>query len=102
LWSLGTTPNRSSCLTSFFLVYGAEAILPNDVQYNSPRVEAYKEEDAEKSRQLSIDLLMHVKCIHDLCTLPLDIPIYLHHILVIFMLFDDNWEYFTSSLILLN
>jgi hypothetical protein len=37
-------------------------------------------------------LLMHVKCIHDLCTLPLDIPHYLHHILVIFILFDDYWE----------
>jgi hypothetical protein len=36
-------------------------------------------------------LLMHVKCIHDLCTLPLDIPSYVHHILVIFMLFDDYW-----------
>jgi hypothetical protein len=36
--------------------------------------------------------LMHVKCIHDLCTLPLDIPPYLRHILVIFMLFDDYWE----------
>jgi hypothetical protein len=30
---------------------------------------------------------MHVKCIYDLWTLPLDIPPYLHHILVIFMLF---------------
>jgi hypothetical protein len=36
--------------------------------------------------------LMHVKCIHDLCTLPLDIPFYLHHILVIFTFFDDYWE----------
>jgi hypothetical protein len=36
--------------------------------------------------------LIHVKCIHDLCTLPLDIPSYLHHILVIFMLFDDYCE----------
>jgi hypothetical protein len=36
--------------------------------------------------------VMHVKCIHDLCTLPLDIPPYLHHILVIFMLLDDYWE----------
>jgi hypothetical protein len=44
--------------------------------------------------------LMHVKCIHDLCTLPLDIPPYFHHILVIFMLFDDYWELFTCSLIL--
>jgi hypothetical protein len=41
----------------FFLVYGAEAILPSDVQYDSPRVEAYEEEDAEASRQLSVDLL---------------------------------------------
>jgi hypothetical protein len=36
--------------------------------------------------------MIHIKCIHDLCTLPLDIPPYLHHILVIFMLFDDYWE----------
>jgi hypothetical protein len=44
-------------LTPFFLVYGAEAILPSDVQHDSPRVEAYEEEDAEKSRKLSMDLL---------------------------------------------
>jgi hypothetical protein len=34
----------------FLLIYGAEAILPGDVQYDSPRVEAYEEEDAEASR----------------------------------------------------
>jgi hypothetical protein len=56
LWSLRTTPNRSTGLTPF-LVYGAEAILPSDVQYDSPRVEAYEEEEAEMSRQLSVDLL---------------------------------------------
>jgi hypothetical protein len=50
-------PTRSTGLTPFFLVYGAEAILPSDVQYDSPRVEAYEEEDAEASRQLSMDLL---------------------------------------------
>jgi hypothetical protein len=42
--------------------------------------------------KFDIAYLMHVKCIHDLCTLPLDIPPYLHDILVIFMLFDDYWE----------
>jgi hypothetical protein len=57
LWSLRTTPNRSEGLIPFFLVYGAEAILPSDVQYDSPRVESYKEEDAEKPRQLFVDLL---------------------------------------------
>jgi hypothetical protein len=31
LWNLRTTPNRSTCLTPFFLVYGVEAILPSDV-----------------------------------------------------------------------
>jgi hypothetical protein len=41
-------PNTSMGLTPFFLVYGAEAILPSDVQYDSRRVEAYEEEDAEK------------------------------------------------------
>jgi hypothetical protein len=50
-------PNRSTGLTPFFLVYGAEAILPSVVQYDSPRVKAYEEEDAEASRQLSVDLL---------------------------------------------
>jgi hypothetical protein len=57
LWSLRTTPNRSTSLTPFFLVYGAEAILPSDVKYDSPRGEAYEEEDAETSRQLYVDLL---------------------------------------------
>jgi hypothetical protein len=57
LWSLRTTPNRSTGLTPFFLVYGVEVILPSDIQYDSPRVEAYEEEDAEVSRQLSVDLL---------------------------------------------
>jgi hypothetical protein len=38
------------------------------------------------------EYLMHVKCIHNFCTLPLDIPPYLHHILVMLMLFDDYWE----------
>jgi hypothetical protein len=40
----------------------------------------------EDEYSLSLGMLMHVKCIHDLCTLPLDITPYLHHILVISML----------------
>jgi hypothetical protein len=40
----------------------------------------------EDEYRLSMGMLMHVKCINDLCTLPLDILSYLHHILVIFML----------------
>ena len=36
LWSLRTTPNRSIGFTPFFLVYGAEAVLPSDILHDSP------------------------------------------------------------------
>jgi hypothetical protein len=33
VWSLRTTPSRATGFTPFFLVYGAEAILPTDLEY---------------------------------------------------------------------
>ena len=36
LWGLRMTPNRSTCFTPFFLVYGAKAILPIDLDYGVP------------------------------------------------------------------
>ena len=57
LWSIQTTPNRSTGYTSFFLVYGAEAILPSDIRHDSPRVAAYVEAENEKSRQDALDVL---------------------------------------------
>jgi hypothetical protein len=41
VWSLKTTPSRATGFTLFFLVYGAEAILPTDLEYGSPRTRAY-------------------------------------------------------------
>ena len=43
LWSLRMTPSRATGFTPFFMVYGAEAILPTDLEYGSPRVKAYSE-----------------------------------------------------------
>ena len=43
LWSLRTTPSRAIGETPFFLVYGAEAVLPSELKYRSPRVLAYDE-----------------------------------------------------------
>src|SRR3954467_10244789 len=57
LCSLRTTPNRSTGYTPYFMVYGAEAILPSDILHDSPRVAAYDEDDAEESRCLDVDLL---------------------------------------------
>ena len=61
LWSLRTMPNRPTGFTPFFLVYGAEAILPSDILHDSPRVTAYDEDDAEESRQLSVDIAEEVR-----------------------------------------
>jgi transposase InsO family protein len=41
VWSLRTTPSRATGFTPFFLVYGAEAILPTDLEYGSLRTRAY-------------------------------------------------------------
>ena len=43
--------------TPFFMVYGAEAILPSDIRHDSPRVAAFVEADDEKARQDALDLL---------------------------------------------
>ena len=54
LWSIRTTLNRSTGYTPFFLVYGAEAVLPTDMIHDSPRVQACIETDAEEARQDSL------------------------------------------------
>jgi hypothetical protein len=41
----------------FFLVYGAEAILPTDLEYGSPRARAYTEQSNQASREESLDQL---------------------------------------------
>ena len=38
------------------------------------------------------DFLMHVKCIHELCTITLVFHSYLHHIRDILLLFNDFWQ----------
>ena len=57
LWSLRTMPNRSTGFTPFFLVYGAEAIIPTHVEFGSPRVTMYTEAEAKEAREDGIDLL---------------------------------------------
>ena len=56
LWSLRTTPNRSTGFTPFFLVYGSEAIIPADVEFDSPRHSVYMEAEAKEAREDGVDL----------------------------------------------
>jgi hypothetical protein len=57
VWSLRTTPSRATGFTPFFLVYGAEAILPTDLEYGSPRTRAYDDRSNRTSREDSLDQL---------------------------------------------
>jgi hypothetical protein len=57
LWSLRTTPNRSTQYTPFFLVYGAEAVRPADVRFEAPRVTAYTESSSNIALQDAVDIL---------------------------------------------
>ena len=41
IWSLRTSRSRATGFTPFFMVYGSEAGLPTDLEYWSPRVQAY-------------------------------------------------------------
>jgi len=36
LWSLRTTPSRTTKFTPFLMVYGSEAMLPTNLEYGSP------------------------------------------------------------------
>jgi transposase InsO family protein len=57
VWRLRTIPSRATGLTPFFLVYGAEAILPTDLEYGSPRVRGYSEGANQRAREDSLDQL---------------------------------------------
>ena len=55
IWSLRTTPSQATGFSQFFLVYGAEAILPIDLEYESPRLKAYQEHQNQQAREDSLD-----------------------------------------------
>jgi hypothetical protein len=57
VWNLRTTPSRATGFSPFFLVYGAEAILPMDLEYGSPRTKAYDDQSNQTSREDSLDQL---------------------------------------------
>jgi hypothetical protein len=57
LWSLRTTPNCSVGFTPFFLVYGAEVVLPTDIEFDVPRIVQYMEKQAKEAREDGVDFL---------------------------------------------
>ena len=48
-------PSRATGFSPFFLIYGAEAILPTDLEYGSPRLKANQEQQNQQAREYSLD-----------------------------------------------
>jgi hypothetical protein len=57
LWSLRTTPNAATQETPFFLVHGAEAVLPVKITHEAPRIAAYDETTSIEALQDDVDAL---------------------------------------------
>jgi hypothetical protein len=57
IWSFRTTPSRATGLTSFFMVYGFEAVLPMDLEYGTPRIRAYDEQGNQTTYEEALDQL---------------------------------------------
>jgi hypothetical protein len=57
LWSLRTTPNAVTQETPFFLVHGAEAVLPVEITHEAPRIAAYDETTCTEALQDDVDAL---------------------------------------------
>ena len=50
LWSIRSTATKPTGETPFFLVYGAEAVLPHEVKHRSARVLAFDETQQDAMR----------------------------------------------------
>jgi hypothetical protein len=57
LWSLRTTPNAATQETPFFLVHGAEAVLPVEITHETSRISAYDEITSTEALQDDVDAL---------------------------------------------
>ena len=61
-------PNRSTGFTLFFLVYGAKAVIPTDVEFDSPRVVMYMEAEAKEAREDGVDQLEEARLLALSCS----------------------------------
>ena len=57
LWANRTTPSHATGETPFFLVYGAEVVLPSELSLGSPRVTLYNEANQDELRRDDLDYL---------------------------------------------
>jgi len=56
-----TTPQSTTKETPFNLVYGSDAMIPVEIQENSPRFQNFVVEEANEERKVNLDLLDEVR-----------------------------------------
>jgi hypothetical protein len=55
VWGLRTQPSRNTGVSPYFMVYGAEAVLLADIEFRSPRVENYNEDQVTEQHELEVN-----------------------------------------------
>ena len=55
VWGLRTQPSRNTGVSPYFMIYGAEAVLPSDVAFGSSRVEHFDQSSVDLARELEIN-----------------------------------------------
>jgi hypothetical protein len=55
VWGLRTHPSRNTGVSPYFMVYGTEAVLPADIEFWSPRVENYNEDQVAEQHELEVN-----------------------------------------------
>ena len=61
MWAYRTTPRRSTGETSFSLTYGAEAVIPAEVNVCSARIDRFNSVQSELMMVEHLDLLQEYK-----------------------------------------
>jgi hypothetical protein len=54
VWGLRTQPSYNTGASPYFMVYDAEAVLPDDIAFRSPRVENFDKDRSDESRELEV------------------------------------------------
>src|SRR6266508_3699998 len=57
LWALRTSPTQETGESPFFLTYSSEAVLPTELEFESPRVQNFNEKKSEDSQLEDLDQL---------------------------------------------
>ena len=61
VWAYHTTPQSTTRETPFVLVYDSDAMIPIEIQENSPRFQNFVVEDSNEERKVNLDLLDEVR-----------------------------------------